>query len=346
MARILTISEWIEGYRDWPLLDVRTPAEYAQGHIPGAINFPLFSNEERAEVGTIYKQVGPEEALLRGLEFVGPRMADMVRQARQLAPEGRVVVHCWRGGQRSGSVAWLLEKAGFETCTLQGGYKAWRNFILDGFHQLKRRIVLLGGRTGSGKTAILHELARLGEQVIDLEGLAHHKGSAFGALGEQPQPTTEQFENELFVHWWRLDPERRVWLESESRSIGRVFIPEGVWEQMRQAPYVRIHVPFERRVERLVADYGRYEPEALIASFHKIRKRLGGQWVQAAEEAIREGRLGDAAAIALRYYDKTYDHFVEKHQPPVLINLEVPSGKPEDAARMLHALEVEGTVGT
>ncbi len=340
MPQVLTIERWFDHYRDWPLLDVRTPAEYARGHIPGALSFPLFTNEERAEVGTIYKQAGPEEALLHGLELVGPRMAAMVRQARERVPRRRAVVHCWRGGQRSASVAWLLERAGFEVYTLAGGYKAWRRFVLEGFARHPLPLVLLGGRTGSGKTEILHELARLGEQIIDLEGLAHHKGSAFGALGAPPQPTSEQFENELFMHWRRLDPQRRVWLESESRAIGRVFIPEGVWQQMRQAPYVRLHVPFEKRVERLVRDYGRFEGEALIAGFRKIRKRLGGQWVQAAEEAIRRRQLEQAAAIALRYYDKTYDFFVEKNPPPLLIDLDLPSGNPQEAARLLAALDV------
>ncbi len=335
MPQVLTVSAWIDRYRDLPLLDVRTPAEYTQGHIPHAINFPLFSNEERAEVGTIYKQEGPQEALLRGLELVGPRMAQMVRKAQQLVPRRRVVVHCWRGGQRSGSVAWLLERAGFETYTLKGGYKAWRNYVLEGFHQMERPIVLLGGRTGSGKTAVLHELARLGAQVIDLEGLAHHKGSAFGGLGQAPQPTTEQFENDLFEQWRQIDPARPVWIESESRAIGRVCIPEGLWEQMRRAPYVRLLVPFPLRVSRLVAEYGQFSPDALIAAFRKIQKRLGGQWLQAAIEAIEAGKLDQAAAIALRYYDKTYDYFLEKHPPPTLVELPVDSGDVVEAARAL-----------
>ncbi len=180
-----------------PLLDVRSPGEYAQGHVPGALSFPLFSDAERATVGTIYKQQSRDLALETGLELVGPKLGGFVREARTLAPQGQVVVHCWRGGQRSGSMAWLLRQGGLDVWTLEGGYKAYRTWVLAELAAQQYSLYIIGGRTGTGKTKILHALRQMGEQVVDLEGLACHKGSAFGFIGELPQPTVEQFENDL-----------------------------------------------------------------------------------------------------------------------------------------------------
>jgi tRNA 2-selenouridine synthase len=177
-----------------PMLDVRSPGEFARGHIPGAQNIPLFDNEGRAEVGTIYKQKGKQPAILRGLELVGPNMATMAERGRLTAIDNTVFVHCWRGGMRSGSVAWLLESYGVKVFTLKGGYKAFRRYMQQQF-EAPKNLLVLGGRTGSQKTTWLHALQGDGEQVIDLEGLACHKGSSFGMLGEHPQPTQEQFEN-------------------------------------------------------------------------------------------------------------------------------------------------------
>ena len=209
MKRI-TAEEIFQLEPDRMLLDVRTPAEFAQGHVPGAQNLPLFSDEERAEVGTLYKQVNPERAFLRGLDLAGAKMSWYVREAMRLAPNRKVAVHCWRGGQRSGSLATLLSFAGFDVQVVQGGYKAYRTHVLEQFALRKSKFVVLGGKTGSGKTEILKQLASLGEQVIDLEALANHKGSAFGALGEEPQPRVEQFENNLFAILKKMDHQRRI----------------------------------------------------------------------------------------------------------------------------------------
>lgn len=322
------------------LLDVRTPAEFEQGHIPGAINLPLFSNEERAEVGTLYKQQSQEAAFLRGLDFVGGKMRTFVEKARTFAPHGRVMTHCWRGGQRSGSMSWLLDLAGLDVMTLNGGYKAYRRHILDTFGDRKLTILILGGHTGSGKTDILQQLRGQGEQIIDLEGIANHKGSAFGALGEAPQPTVEQFENDLFDAFCDIDPGRRVWLENESRAIGRVYIPQAFWAQMNAAPLVHLEIPLEVRVGRLVADYAGFPREALIDSFERIRKRLGGQHLQAAREALAGDDFESAARIALRYYDKAYGFFVERRQEQTgapVYRLEVDENDPAHAASLLVA---------
>ena len=301
--------EWVKTVSDRVLLDVRSPGEYAQGHVPGALSFPLFTDEERAAVGTAYKQVGPEPAFLLGLDFVGPKMAGFVRSAQALAPERRIAMYCWRGGQRSGSMAWLLRQAGFDVLTLQGGYKAWRHVALTALHSRLFDFKVLGGLTGSGKTPVLHALTALGEQVVDLEGLAQHKGSAFGQCG--PQPSVEQFENNLFSAFEHLEPDRPIWIEDESRSIGRVYIPDHIWNQIRDAPLYEIHIPHKIRVQHIAEEYGQTPMDTLRETFTRLQKKLGGQHVKTALEALAVGDLASAVEVALVYYDKTYRHLME-----------------------------------
>jgi tRNA 2-selenouridine synthase len=320
------------------LLDVRTPAEYANGHIPGALSLPLFSNEERAAVGTLYKQQSPEAAFLKGLEYAGAKLRHYVEEAARLAPDRRVVLHCWRGGQRSGSMGWLLGSAGFDVLTLIGGYKAYRQMAQQELAQTQRPLVILGGPTGSGKTRVLAALQRAGETVVDLEGLARHKGSSFGALGEAPQPSVEQFENILHDAWRRLPLRGRVWLEDESRSIGRVYLPDPFWRLMLAAPIVMLEMPLAWRIQNLVEDYAHFPRPELEAAFQRIAKRLGGQHVQAALQALANDDYASAAAIALRYYDKAYQHTLLRRQPESIIRLEVEDRQPERIAQQLMAL--------
>lgn len=293
------------------MFDVRSPGEFAQGHIPGAHNLPLFDNEERAVIGKLYKQVGRSEALKKGLEFVGPKMRPFVEKAEALANGNGALAHCWRGGMRSASFAWLLETAGIATRVLNGGYKAYRNFVLELFQQ-SYPLVVLGGFTGSGKTEVLYELRALGEQVIDLEGLANHKGSAFGHLGEADQPTGEQFENDLGFKLHHLDRNRPVWVEDESRHIGSRILPKLFYASMREAPVIRMEIPRKARINRLVDDYGPYERQSLRHSVQKIEKRLGGLRTQQALQALEDDDLALVADITLEYYDKAYQHGLNK----------------------------------
>jgi len=302
----LSIEDFLSRRQDLCLLDVRTPAEYEQGHIPGAVNFPLFSNEERAEVGTLYKQQSPQAALKRGLELVGPKLAGFVEKAGRLAADKPLALHCWRGGKRSSSMAWLLEMAGMEVFVIRGGYKAYRQKVMTALEKPVWPFVVLSGKTGSGKTLILQELKALGAQVVDLEGLACHRGSAFGALGMPPQPTTEQFANLLYEELSKMDPSRPVWLENESRSIGRVFLPDGFWRAMLSSLKCSIERPLEWRIRQLLRDYAGFSKEELQAAFLKIAKRLGGLRLKEALQAIEEGDLELAARLALAYYDKAY----------------------------------------
>ncbi len=331
----ITVAElWLQLAEGRVLIDVRSPSEYAYGHIPEAVSMPLFTDDERAKVGTLYKQVSPESALLKGLDFVGPKMSSFVRWAKKLAPDRRIVVHCWRGGQRSGSIAWLLRLAGFDVVTLQGGYKAYRNHVLSEFAAQKKHMIILGGRTGVGKTHILHALAKSGEQIIDLEALAHHKGSAFGWIGEQIQPSVEHFENELFSVFRDIDPNRRVWVENESRAIGAVFIPAPFWEQMKTAPLVDIELPIEARVAHLVGVYVQERKEDLVASFQKISRKLNDK-LRIALDALERDDYAAAAEIALKYYDKTYQHGLESSAAPKVFHLHADELNPDDIAKRL-----------
>ena len=303
------------------MIDVRSPGEFDRGHIPGARNLPLFTDEERAIVGTLYKQQGRDAAVLEGLRIVGPKLATIVEQARSLSPDGRIRVHCWRGGERSGSVAWLLDKSGFaEVVTLKGGYKSFRNQVLASFAApLDLRV--LGGYTGTGKTETLHHLRAQGEQVIDLEGLANHKGSTYGAIGEAPQPTTEHFENLLWTATRACDAQRPIWVEDESQMIGRVKLPDQFFANMRDALLFFAEMPVEERAARLVSDYGKYPKEQLAEATKRIEKRLGPQHCKAALAALDADDLFTVAVITLGYYDKTYLRGASLRDPARVINM-------------------------
>jgi tRNA 2-selenouridine synthase len=290
-----------------PILDVRAPAEYAQGHIPGALSLPLFTDEERARIGTTYKQVNPEKAVLLGLDFFGPKLRKLVEDAKQLAPGQEVRLHCWRGGMRSGAVQWLLELGGFQVNLLDKGYKDYRHWALAELAR-PRQLRILGGYTGSGKTAVLHALAAQGEPVLDLEGLANHLGSSFGALGQPPQPTQEQFENDLAATLATLPPDKPIWVEDESRNIGSITIPAPFFAQMQSAPLVVLDVPQAARVQYLAGSYGRQDAGGLASAVLRLHKRLGGLVTKEALGAIADGDMPRMVELVLAYYDKTYGY--------------------------------------
>lgn len=297
-----------------PVIDVRTPAEFAQGHIPSAHNVPLFSNEERVIIGTAYKQQGKEQAMLIALEYIGPRMRLLIEQVQALAPKDlskKIIVHCWRGGMRSASFAWLLNFFGYEVFLLEGGYKAFRAFA-RAVLQEQKQIQIVSGPTGSGKTKLLQKMHSDGEQVLDLEGLAQHKGSVFGGLEKRTQPTQEQFENDLACAWARFDAQKMVWIEDESKKIGTVYIPEPLWEQMRQAPLKHLTVSREERLQNLLAEYGCFSIEDLVACTLRLEKYLGGARTQEIVAALHENNLHGACEILVAYYDTTYAYSLSK----------------------------------
>ncbi len=301
----LNITTFLARSAEAVVLDVRSPAEFAHGHIPGALSFPLFSDAERARVGTSYKRDSPEKAVAVGLEIVGPKLNDFIQQARQLAGEQPILLYCWRGGQRSASMAWLLDLAGLQVDVLGGGYKSWRAHI-DELFKLPWDFRVIGGKTGSGKTELLHALRGQGQQIIDLEALALHRGSSFGAMFTTDQPTTEHFANLLGAELLQCAVDLPLWVEDESRMIGTVHIPEHFYRSLRAAPLLVIEVALKERIKRLVKEYGQAPDDLLREAFERIRKKLGGQHLKAAFEALDQDDRAAAAAIALAYYDKAY----------------------------------------
>lgn len=328
----INAASFLEQAGEMPVVDVRTPAEYSHGHIPGAVNIPLFSDDERAVVGTLYKKEGRTRAVSAGLDFVGPRMSKLLGEAIDLAAgNGRLALYCWRGGMRSDSMSWLFTQGGIETYLLDGGYKAYRNHILKHLGTLNN-VIVLGGLTGSGKTRILQELISLGEQVIDLEGLANHRGSAFGSLGMPPQPSSEHFANLLFDQYRATDRNARLFLEDESRNIGSVFMPDEVYDVIRNSPVIAVMPDAVSRMPRLMEEYGKFDPELLAAALQRISKRLGGDNTRLAIEAVQRGDIETAIGIVLVYYDKSYRYGLERRAPLSVTTIETNSSDDRDNA--------------
>ncbi len=296
-----------------PVIDVRTPAEFSDGHITNAINIPIFSNDERAVVGTKYKQESRDTAIAQALEYIAEKTDQYLDELQRLTPSKEICVYCWRGGFRSTGMGHLFQTAGKKVFRLVGGYKAYRNYVLDTFKQ-KYKLIVIGGMTGSGKSEILEEIGKTSEQMLDLEGIANHKGSAFGALGQNDQPTVQQFENDLATQLNRFDVEQNIWLEDESRMIGRVKIPDDLFIQMRNSAVIKIEVSKDNRINRLVKDYANFSKIDLRNSINNISRRLGGLNTKLAIEAIEEEDYYKATDIILDYYDKTYTYGLSKRE--------------------------------
>lgn len=312
----LSIEEFLAKAEKHPVLDVRSPGEFSHAQIPGAFSLPLFTDEERKVVGTSYKQQGRQPAIKIGLDYFGVKMRRMVEEVEQITGNAQlanedsssatkvVLVHCWRGGMRSAGVAWLLDLYGFEVYTLAGGYKAYRNWVLQSFEK-DYSMKILGGYTGTGKTAMLLELKRQGHPVIDLEGLANHKGSAFGGIGQPPQPSAEMFENLLAMEL-RRNAGKSFWIEDESQRIGVLNIPPIFWKAMRTKPLFFVDVPFHERLLYIISEYGHCDNERLLLSIERIQKRLGPLETKNALAHLEKNEIELCFGILLLYYDKHY----------------------------------------
>ena len=319
----IPVEQFVQLSQIHTTIDVRSNAEYSHAHIPGASSIPLFNDEERAVVGTIYKQRSREDAIKKGLDIFGPKMKEMLLVAEALIkeknPEDKtVLVHCWRGGMRSAAVAWLLDLYGFKVYTLVGGYKAFRNWVLNELGK-KHPFQILGGNTGSGKTIVLHALKNMNEAVVDLEGIAGHKGSAFGNIGLPKQPSQEMFENKLAISI-QIEkenyPNKKIWLEDESQRIGTVNIPQNMWVHMRKCEIVFLDIPFSSRLNYLVKTYGILDWVALKDAIVRIQKRLGGLETKTAIAALEEKNMHACFEVLLKYYDKQYRKGLENREEP------------------------------
>lgn len=325
MIQTVDIIDFLKLAGTIPVIDVRTPLEFEQAHVVGAFNLPIFSNEERVKVGTTYKQKGREEAILLGFDLTGSKWSGFIKDALLIAPEKKILVHCWRGGMRSGAMAWALNLYGFEVYVLEGGYKKYRNWVLAQFSK-NYSLLILGGMTGSGKTGTLNELKNLEQQVINLEDLAQHQGSSYGSMGSLIQPSQEHFENLLATELSQTDKSIPLWLEDESRFIGKRQIPDALFDQMRTAPVINMMVPASERISFLVQEYGKLDKTFLIESTSRIGKRLGPEQTRDAIAAIEDNRMTDFIRIVLVYYDKTYT-----------------SGQGKRMEESIHSIECENT---
>lgn len=345
-----------------PVIDVRSPGEYNHAHLPGSYSMPLFTDEERAVVGTAYKQESRENAIKHGLDFFGPKMKKMVEEvegilnsrlqvadlkngnaATESLQSKIVLLYCWRGGMRSGAVAWLLDLYGFKIFTLAGGYKKFRNHVLESF-KLPYNFKILGGYTGTGKTEVLKELKRKGERVIDLEEIAKHKGSAFGNIGMPKQPTQEMFENLLSCELQATSVEEKrisaspTWLEDESQRIGLVNIPNDLWNTMRQSPVCFLDIPFEDRLKHIIEEYGCLDKEKVITAIGRIKERLGGLEAKRAIEFLEQDNTAESFRILLKYYDKWYTKGLHNREEinSLLHTVNLESVTPENANKLVQ----------
>lgn len=300
------VSDFLMRIQGALCIDVRSPSEYAHAHIPQAVNIPLLNDEQRKEIGTLYKKEGKEAAVKKGYELVGPFFVEKIEKILSLKNEKQeYYFYCWRGGLRSNIMAWLLKTMGKKVYLLEGGYKSFRNLALQIFTE-KYPLKILGGNTGSGKTQLLSILQENGMQVIDLEGLAHHRGSAYGHLGLAPQPSPEMFENQLAKALFFMDKKKSIWVEGESVMIGKVCIPQAFFEQMKNAPYAMMQVKKEERIQRILAEYGGFAKEDLAACTQKIERKMGPQNCKLALTFLSNDELERWLEIVVDYYDKLY----------------------------------------
>jgi tRNA 2-selenouridine synthase len=362
----LTIKEFLHTSKGEILLDVRSPGEYNHAHIPSAISLPLFTDEERKMVGTTYKQKSREDAIKIGLDFFGPKMRKMVEEVEEIMSKRQntngndsvaskiVFIYCWRGGMRSAAIAWLLDLYGFKVFTLAGGYKVFRNYVLQTFGQ-PFQFKILGGYTGSGKTEVLNELGENGETIIDLEKIASHKGSAFGSFKMLPQPKQEMFENLLAVElnaksqkesFSNLSSPFRgtggIWLEDEAQRIGDLNLPNALWDIMRESPVIFLEIPFEERLNHIVEEYGGCEKEKLIDSTKRISQRLGGLDTKNTIEFLGKGDIKEAFRILLKYYDKRYSKGLHNREniSSLLTKIQCDTVTPKNAVLLTKPLPV------
>lgn len=308
----IDLSDLIELKKSLPVLDARSPAEYNYAHIGGAYSLPIFSDEERRIIGTAYKQESREKAIRIGLDFFGKKLLTLVDVAEKIIQTNNngnreVILHCWRGGMRSATMAWLLDLYGFKVFLLNGGYKKYRHWVLEQFEKAYP-LHIISGCTGSNKTGLLHELKKQNHSVVDLEGLAKHKGSTFGNLNEYPQPTQEHFENELAEQLFSINQNKPscIWIEGESQRIGHVNVPSAFYKQMLHNPTTKLEIPFEERLIHIMHEYGAYELNKIEKAIIRITKKLGGLEAKTAIDFLRNNDLKSCFEILLKYYDKIY----------------------------------------
>ncbi|KGF89612.1 MULTISPECIES: tRNA 2-selenouridine(34) synthase MnmH [Prochlorococcus] len=311
--------EKLEKFRSFngPLIDVRSPSEYYKGHMPNSINIPLFDNDEREIVGKIYKIEGREKAVIKGLQFFEKKLDLFLDNLfsniyinkpipKNINDELTIRIYCSRGGMRSQSIAWLLEKYKLNSISLKGGYKTYRRWILDSFSK-KWNIIIIGGKTGTGKTRLLSLLEKKKYQTIDLEGFACHRGSTFGGLGMKEQPSNEQFENKISEKLSTFKSNKNIFVEAESANIGKCKIPHEFFNQMKTSRRIEIIRSELNRLDELIETYSQFKKSELKESVLRIKKRLGPQRTKKALDGINDEKWELVCRCVLDYYDRCYE---------------------------------------
>lgn len=312
-VQVLTADEAASRLAEFDtVVDARSESEFAEDRLPGAVNWPSLNDEERVLVGTIYKQVSPFEARKRGAALVSANIARHIERELLDKPKSwQPLLYCWRGGKRSGSLALVLDQIGFRVSLVEGGYKAFRGAVLAQLPQLAQRLSyrVVCGPTGSGKTRLLHALAAAGAQVLDLEGLAHHRSSVLGLIPGQPQPSQKAFDTRVWDALRRFDPARPVYVESESRKVGNVAVPEALITAMRASPCLRIELSDDERVGLLLEDYAFFveDPQLFCGRLAALTELRGKAVVERWQSLVREGDVETVVRELLQtHYDPGY----------------------------------------
>jgi tRNA 2-selenouridine synthase len=301
------------------IIDVRTPAEFATDHIPGAVNFPVLTNEERVIVGTIYKQVSAFEAKKLGATLIARNIANHIEHSFSQRPKNwKPLIYCWRGGKRSGSMGHILRQIGWDARILHGGYKSYRTQVLEELMTLPQalKFVVMTGRTGSAKSRVLEALSKMGMQVLDLEQLANHKGSVLGANLDTPQPSQKYFETCLVRELKQFTNDRPIFIEAESRKVGNLQVPDSLLEKIRSSPCIRITASIPARVSFLQRDYGYMidRPDQLLEKLSHLKNVVGNVQLQAWRDLVQEKNWGVLVESLLeKHYDKLYEQSQEKN---------------------------------
>jgi tRNA 2-selenouridine synthase len=308
-VREVTVEEALN--RNFKLIDVRTKEEFEEFHIPGALNVPLFTKEEREKISEVYYSHGEKEARLFALKLVAPKLYDVVSRIRKIKErDGQVAVYCWRGGMRSLAVATICNLTGVHVFRLKGGYRAFRRFILRRIEEISEglKVVVLYGPTGVGKTRILRELKEEGYPVVDLEGLAGHRGSVFGGIGLK-QPSQKMFDAYLWQELERLKDSPYVLVEGESKKIGKLFIPDPFWKAMERGKKILLTLPLEERIRVSLEDYGigNFPPQVYLEALARIKRILGDVKYNRIKMLIEMENYEEAVKeLMVNYYDKLY----------------------------------------
>ncbi|MDW0115367.1 tRNA 2-selenouridine(34) synthase MnmH [Sporosarcina thermotolerans] len=315
MFRDISIQDllFIKEREPHTLIDVRSPSEYKEATIPGSINIPFFSDEERAEIGTLYKRVGKDAANERGLEIFSAKLPDFIRQFKTI--ETPMTVFCWRGGMRSKTAATVLDLMGINANRLSGGIRTYRQWVVKELEKedFPPKLIVLNGYTGTGKTLLLQRLADEGHPVIDLEQFAGHRGSIFGQIGLEPN-NQKKFDSLLVQQIQKVKQKPYVFIEGESKRIGKVLVPSYLFDKKENGIHVFIHLPIEERVHNILSDYNPWESqEQFIEAFRLIQRRIHVPIAKEIEESLNEGHFESAVKLLLEhYYDPRYEYSTTK----------------------------------